>query len=76
MSNAAQHAANGFANLVAWNLLDGSPMVGNYVAGFDLCGKVHVKRIDGTTCTVEAAKLRPATEAEYNAAYAFFTRKG
>lgn len=65
----------GFANLVSWNFLDGSPAVGEYLDGSDLCGTVSVKRIDGTVCRVESAKLRPATENEYNAYYAWLTRK-
>lgn len=59
---------------VAWDQFDGTPMVGKVLQPpiYRDRGRATVQRIDGTRCYVESDKLRPASNAEFDSAMAFF----
>lgn len=59
---------------VAWTMFDGNIMVGRVVQ--DLFSRTEVARVDGTRCTVEPEKLRPATQDDFDSAVRFFKTLG
>lgn len=58
------------AGYVAWNMFDGNVMCGK--VRDKMYGTVYITRVDGSQCSVDASRLRPATCNDVDAACRFF----
>ena len=66
--------SSGFANYVAWTMIDGNFMAGVVeYEGYDTC---KVKRVDGSVVTVPTTRLRPATYEDIESAIRFYQTIG
>lgn len=60
--------------VVAWTMLDGNTMCGRVTAVY--FGRLHVTRFDDGTCTIDAERVRPATDSDITSAFRFFANIG